>query len=490
VKKICIIGAGVSGLSTGCYAQMNGFDSEIYEMHSIPGGVCTSWRRGEYLFDHCLHWVLGSNKGSSIYGLFEELGIAENIKFYYTKRFRKIDIDGKTLIVYTDLDKFENELLRLFPDEEKSIGKLIGMIRLYTRFRPPMDADFGSFGFRDILKMLPFMPSFIRLKNTRIEDFLGMFHNKDLREMLFQMFPVKKMPALMVVMPLAYFHNHEGGYPMGGSLHFTRAIEKHYKSMGGRINYSQKIKKILIEDDKAVGIETEKGKRIYADIIISACDGRSTLYRMLKGKYLTPKIKKMYEKPSLWPPLISISLGVDRDLSGEVEINNFKLDDPVLIGGRKWEWMGYFHFCHDPAFAPPGKSVIKIQIESDYNYWKSIYKNKKKYRKEKEKVLNICLRELEKKLPGIRGQIEAMDIATPATWERYTGNWQGSYQGWLPTVELFGKFLPRELPRLKNFYMTGQWIFPGGGVPMCMAQARRTVKYLCIKEKKEFISSV
>ena len=114
MKKICIIGAGVSGLSTGCYAQMNGFDSEIYEMHSIPGGVCTSWRRGEYLFDHCLHWVLGSNKGSSIYGLFEELGIAENIKFYYTKRFRKIDIDGKTLIVYTDLDKFENELLRLF----------------------------------------------------------------------------------------------------------------------------------------------------------------------------------------------------------------------------------------------------------------------------------------------------------------------------------------------------------------------------------------
>jgi len=490
MKKMCIIGAGISGLSTGCYAQMNGYNSEIYEMNSIPGGVCTSWRRGEYLFDHCLHWVLGSNKGSSIYGLFKELGIADNINFYYTERFRKIDIGGKSLTVYTDLDKFESELLRLFPDEEKSIRKLICIVRFYTGFKPPMDADFGNFGLRDILKMLPFMPSFIKLKNTRIEDFLGMFKNKDLREMLFQMFPVKNMPALMVVMPLAYFHNHEGGYPWGGSLHFARAVEKRYKSLGGRINYNQRVKRILIRNNTIVGIETEKGKKIYADIVVSACDGRLTLYRMLQGKYLTPQIKKMYQKPSLWPPIISISLGVDRDLSGKVEINNFKLDDPVLIAGRKWEWMGYFHFCHDPAFAPKGKSVIKIQIESDYDYWKSIHKNKRKYNAEKAKVLSICLRKLEKKLPGIRRQIEVTDIATPVTWERYTGNWQGSYQGWLPTVKLFGKFLPRELPKLRNFYMTGQWVFPGGGVPMCMAHARRTIKHLCLKEKKKFISTI
>jgi phytoene dehydrogenase-like protein len=94
---------------------------------------------------------------------------------------------------------------------------------------------------------------------------------------------------------------------------------------------------------------------------------------------------------------------------------------------------------------------------------------------------------LEKKLPGIKGQIEETDIATPVTWERYTGNWQGSYEGWLPTVKLFGKFLPRELPDLNNFYMTGQWVFPGGGVPMCMSQARRLVKYICKKDKKQFV---
>jgi phytoene dehydrogenase-like protein len=487
MKKMIIIGAGVAGLSTGCYAQMNEYDSEIYEMHSTPGGVCTSWKRGDYLFDHCLHWVLGSNKGSSLYPIFEELGVMENVKFYYTERFRKIEMLGRTFIVYTNIDKLESELLRLFPDEKKAIRKLIGLVRFYTKFRPPLDADFGNFGFIDIIKMLPFMPSFFRLKRISIEDFLSMFKNDVLREMLFQMFPVKKIPALMVIMPLAYFHNHEGGYPIGGSLNFTRSIEKRYTSLGGKVNYNCRIRKILLENGKAVGVETEKGRRINADIVISACDGRSTLYEMLESKYLTPEIKKMYEKPSLWPPIISISLGVKRDLTGEVEINNFKLDDPFTIGDKKCEWISFFHYCQDPYFAPKGKSVIEIQIESDYDYWNSLYKDKQKYRKEKERILNICIKELEKKYTGITNQIETTDIATPITWMRYTGNWQGSYEGWLPIVGLFGKFLPRELPGLENFYMTGQWTSPGGGVPMCMTQARRLIKYLCREEKREFV---
>jgi len=46
------------------------------------------------------------------------------------------------------------------------------------------------------------------------------------------------------------------------------------------------------------------------------------------------------------------------------------------------------------------------------------------------------------------------------------------------------------LPGLENFYMTGQWTFPGGGVPMCMSQARRLIKYLCREEKREFVSKV
>ena len=42
---IIIIGAGIAGLAAGCYAQMNGYQTCIFEMHTLPGGLCTAWTR-------------------------------------------------------------------------------------------------------------------------------------------------------------------------------------------------------------------------------------------------------------------------------------------------------------------------------------------------------------------------------------------------------------------------------------------------------------
>jgi len=44
-KSVIIIGAGIAGLSAGCYGQMNGYRTSIFEMHDKPGGVGTSWRQ-------------------------------------------------------------------------------------------------------------------------------------------------------------------------------------------------------------------------------------------------------------------------------------------------------------------------------------------------------------------------------------------------------------------------------------------------------------
>ena len=44
-KSIIIIGAGFAGLAAGIYARMNGYNTQIFEMHDMPGGLCTSWKR-------------------------------------------------------------------------------------------------------------------------------------------------------------------------------------------------------------------------------------------------------------------------------------------------------------------------------------------------------------------------------------------------------------------------------------------------------------
>jgi phytoene dehydrogenase-like protein len=63
-KRVVIVGAGMSGLSAGCYALMNGYEVEIFEAHKKPGGLCTSWKRGEYVIDGCISWHRRAHSGS------------------------------------------------------------------------------------------------------------------------------------------------------------------------------------------------------------------------------------------------------------------------------------------------------------------------------------------------------------------------------------------------------------------------------------------
>ena len=80
--EILIVGSGIAGLSAGCYAQMNGYNTALFEMHSIPGGLCTAWKRKGYTFDISMHMLTGSRSGP-IRRMWEELGVAGKFTFYY-----------------------------------------------------------------------------------------------------------------------------------------------------------------------------------------------------------------------------------------------------------------------------------------------------------------------------------------------------------------------------------------------------------------------
>jgi phytoene dehydrogenase-like protein len=81
-------------------------------------------------------------------------------------------------------------------------------------------------------------------------------------------------------------------------------------------------------------------------------------------------------------------------------------------------------------------------------------------------------------------------VATPVTFERYTGNWQGSFEGWRPTCKYLNLSMDKTLPGLKNFYMVGHWVQPGGGLPPAAASGRDVVQILCKKDKKNFVAYV
>lgn len=92
-KSIIIIGAGIAGLSAGCYGQMNGYRTQIFEMHTIPGGLCTTWKRKGYKIDGCIHWLNDTRPGNSFYRCWEEVGaVQERTMIHYEEVAR---IEGK-----------------------------------------------------------------------------------------------------------------------------------------------------------------------------------------------------------------------------------------------------------------------------------------------------------------------------------------------------------------------------------------------------------
>ena len=56
-----------------------------------------------------------------------------------------------------------------------------------------------------------------------------------------------------------------------------------------------------------------------------------------------------------------------------------------------------------------------------------------------------------------------IDVATPMTFERYTGNWKGSFEGWLITPEnsnVLMKPMSQKLPGLNNSICAASGLSP------------------------------
>ncbi|MBL8156335.1 MAG: NAD(P)/FAD-dependent oxidoreductase [Anaerolineae bacterium] len=293
---------------------------------------------------------------------------------------------------------------------------------------------------------------------------------------------------MMGMFLLAYLHNHNAGFPVGGSLEFARALERRYLELGGQIHYEAQVEKILVENDRAVGLRLYDDSIHRGDVVISAADGRATLFDLLDGRYLDGKLKRMYDGHLPLHSQVQISLGVNRDFSAEPHWVTHLVEQPIQIIGEDRFEIGVKHYCFDPSLAPPGKSALIVMIRSRYDYWQRIY-GRKLYDTEQNQVSDIVIDFLEQLYPGIRQDIEFVDEATPLSYERYTGNWMGATSGWLlsrETMPMLIRGVNKTLPGLRNFYLAGQWVEPGGSVPLAAASGRSVIQMICHADGKPF----
>ncbi|MCX7920865.1 MAG: NAD(P)/FAD-dependent oxidoreductase [Clostridia bacterium] len=507
-KSVIIIGAGLAGLAAGCYSQMNGYNTKIVEMHFIPGGCCTSWDRGDYTFDWCIMWMLGTAPGNEMNQIWNELGALQGKKIVDFDIFNNVKgLDGQTVSFYVNPDRLESHLKGISPEDKEPIE---AFCRSLKEFRKCIDAypflkPVNMMSIPERLKMfLSFWKHGKLIKTsheTLMDDFSKRFKHPLLREafnyIFFDRHPT--FPLLPYYFNVACATDKNAGCPEGGSIGVAQSIEKRFKELGGEIQYRAKVTKILVENDRAVGVKLADGTEHRADIVISACDGRTTIFDMLGGKYVNDTLNKVYnnliDEPDMtYPSWMSVFLGVKRDFKGEPHSTTYLLSDAEaarIPGSMDKSMLVQFRNMHYPECAPEGKSVILACAFSDYNHWAKLHKNKKAYKEEKKKLGQFVIEYLDRIYPGLKDQVEQIDVSTPTTIVRYTGSYKGSVMAWDPfnkaadTIEEFAGKHGMKLPGLKNFYMTGQWMSTGG-VIRAVTTGRHVMQFVCKDDGRKF----
>jgi phytoene dehydrogenase-like protein len=492
---VVIIGGGVAGLACGCYLQMNGYRTEILEMNNSPGGLCVAWDRGPYTFDGCMRWLVGTDPASMFYRVWKELGAIDGREVLHRNEILRVEgREGQVLSVSADLDQFARDCRRLAPEDTGLIDKLVRAARCCGSFDPPEKAmelmtirEKTWFG----LQFLPMLWTLGMWMPRPLGSYVNAYRNPLLREVLMALAGHPRMSALVLVMVLSWRAGRNAGYVAGGSRAFTQGIATRYAGLGGVIRFNVPVSSVTVENNRATGVRCADGTDVRADTVVSCADAYTTIFKMLGGRYVTRQIRRLYQNGDVFPGLLQASFGINQSFPDAPQALSLPLSRPIKVDDlTRHDRMEVTVFGADSGFCPAGKTVMIVRLFTRFDYWAKLRDERPaEYTEAKEDLLRALVGVLDQRFSGVASRLEHADLATPATFARFTGNWQGSFQGWLPTPRILGRRLPRSLPGLKNFYLAGHWLDPGGGLPPAALSARYVAQVICARDGKVFTTT-
>ena len=491
-KKVVVIGAGIAGLSAGIYAAQSGFQVTILEKHSIPGGVCTSWRRKGYLFEGAIHWLTGSSPQSIFNKYWRETGaLTGAVPVYNNEPYLYTNYEGTDLFLYRDIERLREHFLQVSPQDKKAINKLCKDIKVYSVLKAPEQNEKGvklKYPAPDMPlgDVFPMLPAFFRMNKhlkTALRAYLKMFKHPGIRELIAQSFP-PYMPAMPSLFTIAVKAQGDGGYPEGGSLPLTARMAEKFTSLGGTLMCGTEVEKVLVEDGVVKGVLVA-GKRIDADAVIIANDTLTAVSRLFDNPPEDDWINELKNDTEACNCTFA-GIGVTADLSSLPHASVIKLEQPLDVGGEKLSSIMINNYGAYSGYAPQGATALTaiMGFTDTYNFWLHA-KNTGVYEDEKNKLARNLETILDSALPQTKGKIDVIDIATPLTYERYTGSYHGSWMSRM-TVHSKMKKYPCTLKNIRNVYFAGfRTDFPGG-LPGALTSGRRAAQLVCRDFDAEF----
>lgn len=484
----------MAGLAAGCYARMNGYRTTLFEQHNIAGGLCTAWKRKGYTFDISMHMLTGS-AGGPFNQMWRELEVIPKFRFHYHNYSSQIEGMGQSLKYSTNREELTAGMMAISPADSKLIKEFTDLIfgtdlmNLSSLKAPELSTLADKV--RMFPRILPLLGRFARYGKLSLQDFAARFSHPFLKEAIrfFLDAPGWPMPGFPMIALSGFIRSGitEAGTPLGGSQKVALHLADLFRTRGGEIRFSSRVNGLIVENNRVRGVILDDGSEHRADEVIWAGDGHTLIFGILGGKYMNERIRQIYDT---WMPvksIVHVMLGVNLDLSAEPHRIVMQPEEPFKIGNREFPWISVMHRCFNPTFAPEGKSVVEVWYDTEYEYWENLAKNKEAYTAEKNRIAAFSIAQLEKRWPGFASKVEVVDVPTPVTYHRYTGNWKGSPDGWYITTHNAQDMDPvRYLPGLEGLHLAGQWTAPFTGTVIAALTGRQVIELMCHREGRKF----
>lgn len=477
-QKAIIIGSGIAGMATAIRLAVQGYEVQVYEANSYPGGKLSAFETQGYRFD--AGPSLFTQPGN-IETLFELAG--EPIADYFT--YQPVPVackyffeNGKIVNAYTDSNRFAEELSTV-------LGEPVQQVGAYLDRSSQVYKNIGSiFTDQSIHKKKTWLSKRIgtAIKTVR---FPYLFHSLDKYNrkqfsspeavQLFDRFATYngsdpyKAPAMLSLIPHLE-HNEGVFYPDGGMISITNALFELAKKKGVIFHFNKPVQRIIRHDNQVKGVVVGD-ENIDAGIVVSNADVYLTYRDLLRNEKKAKKILKQERSSSA----LIFYWGIGKHFpqlqlhniffSGDYEKEFRKIfgektiaDDPTVyinITSRQ-----------EAGMAPAGKENWFVMINTPSNSgqdWEAM----------KVTLRTNVIAKLSRMLGEDIGMlIETEHILDPVSIEERTGAFMGSLYGSSSNSRMAAFMRHANFSsHIKGLYFSGGTVHPGGGIPLCLKSA-------------------
>ncbi len=493
MPKAVIIGAGIAGIATAIRLAVQGYQVEVFEANTYPGGKLTEIEQDGFRFD----------AGPSLFTmpqyvdeLFELAGKKPKDFFTYQKLDKVCQYfyeDGTQLTAYADPEKFAKEVQNATGEPAKVIYKYLDNSAAIYNITNHVFLERSLHQLKNYLKWDTLKSVF---RFGKIDAFRTMhqanesFFKDDKLVQFYDRYATYngsnpyRAPATLNVIP--HLEQHFGAYfPQGGMHSITTALVQLAASLGVKFHYNSPVSQALANGRKLMGV-TVNGGIVYADIVVSNMDVWFTYYQLLKGhERLFPKKILAQERSS---SALIFYWGISQEFK-ELDLHNiFFSTDYKAEFDHIWKDK---NISADPSIYLNISSKYKPDdAPVGYENWFTMINVPANTGQDWDSLITDAREHIIRKLTRILGHdigslIVSESILDPRSIEAKTSSYQGSLYG-TSSNNQFAAFLrhANRSAKLDGLYFCGGSVHPGGGIPLCLLSAKIVAGWIAKKSPK------